>query len=89
MQFDPLSRTLNTDQGELIKQLSCDVPPAKRQLRADSEPGTFRCNACARQVVGTAGLSDQQLVALLRANPATCLRVDLKQDNVRVVYGRR
>jgi hypothetical protein len=89
VKFDPLSRVLYTDRGELIKRLSCDVPRAKRQLTAAGEAGTFRCSACSKQVKGTAGLTDEAVVELMRRQPDACLRVDLVQDNVRVVYGPR
>ena len=43
-----------------------------------------KCAQCDHLVVDTEFLSDDEILQMVQANPATCLKIDLDQDNVKL-----
>lgn len=85
MKFDPIRRVLYTGTGELIKKLECRAPLAADDLSPTSADGWSQCMRCERPIVDTSCFSDEEVFSMLRADPSTCLKVDLDQANLRVV----
>jgi hypothetical protein len=85
MKFDPISRTLYTDQGQFLKVLHCPKQKRWQDLRQTGPEAHRSCSHCERTVFDTAELSDPQIVDLLHNDPDTCLKVSLDQPNVRIV----
>ena len=86
MQFDPSTSTLFTDAGERIKTLHCPRKMQWTQLEAARDHTPHRhCRACDHVVLETAVLSDADLLAIVRADPSTCLQVRSDQPNLTLV----
>lgn len=75
-------RELLTDDGRLIKRLSC---PKNRPEIVHSEKLGYVCMDCERRIHGTAELSDDQALALMKLDPEGCLLISAGQANVRLV----
>lgn len=90
MQFDPVTKLLYTDEGVLIKKLRCPIGATLGDLERALQTGIARCRHCEHQIHSTNGLSDGAVLSMVRANPGTCLSVNLSQTNIRVVlhHGR-
>ena len=84
MQFDPIHKELFTDSGEFIKRMHCPYKVSWDRLEAT---GSFSrlCAHCDKVVLDTQTLGDQEVLALVRENPETCLKIDLNQANIRIV----
>ena len=85
MKFDPASKTLMTDAGQLIKQLSCHRKMQLEQLQAEPGTGHWHCAACVHRVLDTALLTQAQVQAAVAADPGTCLLIRAGQHNVQLV----
>jgi hypothetical protein len=44
-----------------------------------------KCTNCNHLIVDTERLSDEDLLKIVRQNPDTCLKIDLNQDNLKIV----
>ena len=86
MQFDPQTQTLFTDQGEVIKRLRCSYRRRWHQLRLLTGTPHRSCSTCERSVLDTAQLTEEEVVAQVRRDPNTCLRVRANQDNVTILW---
>ena len=82
MSFDPITRQLFTSGGELIKQLECKFYVRWEDMTDEQDSLAGKCTICTRAVFDTALHTEDELVALLRNDPATCLKVDLNQHNL-------
>lgn len=85
MRFDPATRTLWTDDGQLIKRLSCHRPLLPGQLRPEPGTGHWHCDACRHPVLDTARFTEAQLQARVAADPGTCLLVRRGQPNLDIL----
>jgi hypothetical protein len=88
MKFDPNTKELFTDEGELIKVLYCPLRMRWEQL--DVRPGTphRQCSECNHSVLDTATYSDAQVLLAVRSDPSTCLCVRASQSNVTLLPTR-
>ena len=84
MKFDPATRSLMTDDGQLIKQLSCHRKMHLGQLQPEPQTGHWHCAACEHQVLDTALLDEQQLQTAVAEKPDICLLVRRGQPNVEI-----
>jgi hypothetical protein len=85
VKFNPIMKTLYTDEGVLIKKLECPRTVRWSELGSAGVPGVNVCAVCERPIIDTDGVRDEAVLAMVRSDPATCLKVDLNQDNIRVV----
>jgi hypothetical protein len=88
MQFDPRTKTLYTDHGERIKTLYCPLRMAWEELEGSSKSPHRNCASCERDVLDTAQFTDEELLAIVRADPETCLCVRARQANVTILTHR-
>jgi len=84
MQIDPHTSNLYTDSGQFLKTLRCPLP-VKWETMTPLEEGRRICDGCSRSVHDTSILSDDDLIALLQADPHACLLVSPMQTNCTVV----
>lgn len=83
MIFNTVSRSLYTDEGEYIKQISC--PLASRLARSVSaaEPDReFNCMECETKVKNLAYLSDEQALVAAKDDPDVCFFATRAASNV-------
>ena len=87
MKFNPLTKILYTDDNKLIKKMYCPCPSLKWDALSSTKDSMHKfCDICESSVVETKDLSDESLLAMLNENPNTCLKVDLNQENLRIVH---
>ena len=84
VQFNPISNTLFTDKGELIKELSCPLKKRWQELKAGSATPHRSCPECDKQVLDTSRLSDSEILEQVKKDPSTCLSVRAGQTNVSI-----
>jgi hypothetical protein len=89
MKFDPGTRELFTDAGELVKVLRCPLRMCWKQLTASVGSPHRTCGECDRSVLDTATLSDAEVLAAVRSDPSTCLCVRASQENLTLLPTRR
>ncbi len=84
MKFNPTTKQVFTNSGELIKQLDC--PFRMDWLGMEKASDYHRsCTVCGRSVLDTEKLSDAELLARVQEDPQTCLKIGLNQENVILV----
>jgi hypothetical protein len=84
MKFDPLTKKVYSDKDEFVKTMNCPYKMSWDQLEVTNS--SFRkCSNCDHLIVDTEGLSDDQLLKIVRQNPETCLKIDLNQQNVKII----
>ena len=81
MKFNLISREVFTDQGEFLKKLDCPFKMDWESM-ANSGEGHRKCSVCKHVVVDTEKFSDAELLALIKEDPKTCLKINLNQHNV-------
>ncbi len=87
MKFNPLTKTLYTDDNKLIKKMHCPYPSLKWDALSSVEESMDRfCEICEHNVVETKVFDDDALWKLLQEEPNTCLKVDFNQENIRIVH---
>jgi hypothetical protein len=84
MKFDPLTKNIYSDNDEFVKTMNCPYKMSWDQLEVTNS--SFRkCSNCDHLIVDTEGLSDDQLLKIVRQKPETCLKIDLNQQNVKII----
>jgi hypothetical protein len=84
MKFDPLTKNIYSDNDEFVKTMNCPYKMSWDQLEVTNS--SFRkCSNCDHFIVDTEGLSDDQLLNIVRQNPETCLKIDLNQQNLKII----
>lgn len=86
MKFNPITKELFTDSGQFIKRLFCPYKVYWENLLLNKEnPATRFCSHCNHQIIDTAMISDTELLEVLRKDSETCLKVDLNQNNLKII----
>src|ERR1700760_2617834 len=85
VQFNPNTKKLYTDSGELIKRLHCPLRMRWEQLRRNPIHPHRGCSACERAVLDTADMTDAELLARVQEDPSICLSVSARQANVTII----
>jgi hypothetical protein len=84
MQFDPITKYLYSDNGIFFKKMYC--PYNVNWMELDSTNSTYRkCSKCDHLIVDSKYLDDVDLVHLIESNPNACLRLDMNQENIKIV----
>lgn len=86
MRFNPLTKSLFTDDGQLLKRLSCPYKVGWNRLARTDDPGNRICDICAHPIIDTASMAEDHLQTLMEQQPETCLKVSLDQDNITITY---
>ena len=84
MKFDPINKALYTDKGEFVKHMNCPYKMNWDNLQVTDS--TFRkCANCDQLIFDTVFLSDDKLLNIVRQNADTCLKIDINQDNIKII----
>lgn len=86
MQFNPETKALYTDDGELVKVLHCPLRKEWNQLALLPVSTHRTCADCERMVLDTASMSDAEVLSAVQADPTTCLAVNSHQANVTILH---
>ncbi|WP_027004033.1 hypothetical protein [Hugenholtzia roseola] len=84
MKFDPIKKEVYTDKGEFIKKMNCPYKMNWDNLE-QSTTGFRKCANCNHLIVDTELLTDYELLKMVKENPDTCLKIDLNQQNIKLV----
>ena len=71
------------EDGTYLKTISCPLNVSNQDLHQVSET-KFSCEKCAKEVVQTDFLSEDEITVLLTTNPQTCLKISLFDPLFRV-----
>ena len=86
MKFNPRTKEIFTDNGHLIKRLDCPYKIKWENLIAEKgNPKIKLCLNCNHPIIDTANFNDYELLGLIEQKPNTCLKVDLNQNNLKVI----
>jgi hypothetical protein len=84
MKFNPLTKEIYTDKGEFVKTMNCPY-----KMNWDNLETTIinmrKCANCDHLIVDTEVLTDDELLKMVRQNPDICLKIDLNQQNIKIV----
>ena len=85
MKINPSTKEIFTDAGAFIKRLHC---PIHVKWKAMKKMGMDRriCFECNKTIHDTASLNDTDLVRLINNDPQACLRVNLNQENIKIIH---
>ena len=87
MKYNPLTKTLYSDNGKLIKKMHCPYPSLQWSDLSSIDGSMDRfCSICESDVIETKDFTDESLLQLLQDNPDTCLKIDFDQKNLRIVH---
>ena len=71
------------EDGTYLKTISCPLNVSDQDLHQVSET-KFSCEKCAKEVVQTDFLTENEIIDLLTTNPDTCLKISLFDPLFRV-----
>ncbi len=83
--FNPGTKQLFTDSEELVNVLRCPLPMRWEQLTAPAGEPHRSCAHRERRVLDTAMMSEEEVVAAVRADPTTCLCVRAGQPSLTLI----
>lgn len=84
MKFDPLTKDVFTDKDEFVKTMHCPYNMSWDDLQYANS--TMRnCSTCQKFIVDTEHMADEELLMMVRQHPETCLKIDLNQNNVKII----
>ena len=87
MKFNPHTKEVFTDTGQFLKKLQCPYRINWNKLQQYEEnPRERSCSECEHQILDTAQYGDNELLSILTSNPETCLKIDINQYNVEIIY---
>jgi len=84
MKFNPIKKEIYTDNEEFIKKLNCPYKINQNNLKQVGE-NLYNCSNCNHLIVDTKCMSDEELLKIISREPKTCLKIDLNQNNVKII----
>jgi hypothetical protein len=84
MKFNPLTKEIYTDKGEFVKTMNCPYKMSWDNLET-TIINMRKCANCDHLIVDTEVLTDDELLKMVRQNPDICLKIDLNQQNIKIV----
>lgn len=84
MKYNPLTQKLYTDDMVLIKQLSCPYNITWDMLALDDNIKKRFCSLCQDYVYDTDGLSDINVLQMVKKKQDICLKLSCEQKNIEV-----
>jgi len=84
MKFDPITKEIYTDKDEFVKKMNCPYKMNWDHLETTNS-ALRKCVICDHLIVDTKVLTDEDLLEMVRQNPDTCLKIDLNQQNIKII----
>jgi hypothetical protein len=85
MIFKPATKQLFTDDGTLIKELSCPKNIKWDDLSQADGTANRTCSICQKNIFDTANCTDRQIIDLVRNEPSICLKINPDQENIKII----
>lgn len=70
------NKRIYAEDGTYLKTISCPLNVSDQDLHQISDT-KFSCERCAKEVVQTDFLTEDEIIDLLTANPDTCLKISV------------
>ena len=84
MKYDPINESIYTDNDEFIKKLSCPYKILWDDLEK-LDHTKRKCEVCSHPIVDTEQFSDEEVLAMIKADPSTCFKVNLNKVSIKPV----
>ena len=84
MKFNPITKELYTDKDDFIKSLHCPLK-ISWELLDPHNSYSKKCSYCERSIIDTQLFSDEDIHEIVNLNPNTCLKIDLNQNNIKLL----
>mgnify|MGYP000013992793 CR=1 FL=1 len=84
MILNPITNELFSDSGILIKKLECPYKIAWKDLEVINKVSR-NCSVCDHLILDTAFFNDEELLELVNTNPATCFKININQENLKIL----
>jgi hypothetical protein len=84
MQFNPITKNIYTDKNEFIKTMYCPYKIQWEHLEI-KDSISRKCTNCNHIIIDTEGITDDELMSTIRKNPNTCFKVNLNQNNIKII----
>ena len=76
MKYNPITKTLFTDDNQLLKKMHCPYKMDWNNLESTSQT-TRSCTTCQKPIYDAMQLSDNELLDIFKQNPDTCVKIDI------------
>jgi hypothetical protein len=84
MVYDTKTRELKTDDGKLLKKISCPLHKNWHELTVlRGDDNSRQCESCQKIVRDIGGMTDEEAVAFFRDNPRACVYLGSRHGNIR------
>ena len=84
MLFNPSTKQLFTNQGDLIKTLHCPRGAKLSDMRHTDSTHSM-CNLCEGNIINTKNLNDKDVLSIISKDASTCLKLELNDPNIRII----
>ena len=78
MKFNPITKTLFTDDNQLLKKMNCPYKMNWLELESTSL-STRSCATCQKPIYDAMQLSDNELLDIFKLNSDTCVKINLNE----------
>lgn len=76
MKYNPITKTLFTDDNQFLKKMHCPYKMDWNSLKALSS-NSRSCDSCQKPIYDAMQLKDEQLLEVFKQNPDTCVKIDI------------
>ena len=85
MKINPSTKEIFTATGTFVKRLYCPIHVKWKAMKKIGD-GSRICIECNKTIQDTASFNDTDLIKLIKNDPQACLKVNLNQDNVKIIH---
>ena len=85
MKIKPSTKEIFTDAGAFVKRLYCPIHVKWKAMKKNGDRSRI-CIECNKTIHDTDSLNDPYLAKLIKNDPQACLKVNLNQDNVKIIH---
>ncbi|MBS3952562.1 MAG: hypothetical protein KGZ88_06405 [Methylomicrobium sp.] len=84
MKFNPNTKQLFTNEGDLIKRLHCPHGVNWKDLYHSDAIKKY-CHFCGKSIIDTQNLDDDAVIAIVIQDEGVCLKLDLNDPTIRII----
>jgi len=86
LKFNPITKKIYTDDGEYLKKMYCPFIIQWNKLNSIDNSNTIKnCLICKKNIIDTAFFNDEQIRNMIKEDKKTCLKINLKQNNIKII----
>jgi len=84
MKFNPNTKQLFTNEGDLLKRLHCPHGVKWNDLHHSDAIKKY-CHFCGKNIIDTQNLDDDAVIAIVIQDEGVCLKLDLNDPAIRII----